>query len=231
MSLFFDEINLYQQAKSNSDLKVNIVSHPLVYSALSTMRSDKTSMADFRYAVHALTPLLVYAATADLSLTKVKLNTPLAPINGRKIQDNIVLIPVLRSGIGMHQPAQVIFPDARTIFAGLSRDESTAIAHWYYDLKELKDLNSGEGTVFIILDPMLATGGSAIETIKRIKQIYPHAKIKMIAMISAPDGIMKLNKEYPDVQITTASVDDHLNDKKYIVPGLGDAGDRQFGTN
>lgn len=226
----YNETKMLQEAKQDDSLHVTIVDHPLVRQALSFMRDQNTDMTGFRTAVQSLTPLLIYEASKDLTEKTVEIYTPLAPIEVKQVKDNVVLIPVLRSGAGMLEPTQRIFPNAPTIFAGMARNEETAEAHWYYDLKKLEGLNGGEGAVFFILDPMLATGGSAVETVKRIKEIYPHAKIKMIAMISAPEGIRKLNKAFPDVPITTAAVDDHLNEKKYIVPGLGDAGDRQFGT-
>lgn len=230
MQKVFDEHSLLDTAKSDSSLTVTIVDHPLVRDALHLMRDKNTTMVDFRSAVHALTPHLIYAATHDLSEQLLLIHTPLSPHKAYIISSKIVLIPVLRSGIGMHEPAQNIFPSAPTIFAGMARDEATAIPHWYYDLKQLEYLHQGKGVVFLILDPMLATGGSAIETIKRIKSIYPKGGIKMISMIASPDGVRLLNKIYPDVQITVAAIDSHLNEKSYIVPGLGDAGDRQFGT-
>lgn len=230
MAKVYDELVLLKRAKADPSLIVTIVDHPLVRDTLSVMRDQATNMSDFRSAVHHLAPHLIYAATSDLAESPVHISTPLSGHMSHRISSKVVLIPVLRSGIGMHEPAQVVFPNAPTIFAGMARDEATAIPHWYYDLKELKYLNHGSEVVFLILDPMLATGGSAIETVKMIKNIYPKGKIKMIAMIAAPEGIRVLNAAYPDVQITVAAVDDHLNDKKYIVPGLGDAGDRQFGT-
>lgn len=226
----YDEKVLLSHAKADTSLIVTIVDHPLVRDILAVMRDQTTGMADFRSAVHSLAPHLIYAATSDLKEQIVTIKTPLATHQASRIVSKIVLIPVLRSGIGMHEPAQNVFPGAPTIFAGMARDEATAIPHWYYDLKQLEYLNHGTGVVFLILDPMLATGGSAIETVKRIKDIYPNGQIKMIAMIACPEGIKSLNTAYPDVQITVAAVDDHLNDLKYIVPGLGDAGDRQFGT-
>ena len=226
----FDEGKMLSQAKANQDLSVMIVDHPLVRTALAIIRDRDTTQVEFRTAVHMLTPHLIYAATKDLCEENIKIETPLAKVTARRVSDKVVLIPILRSGIGMHEPAQNIFPSAPTIFAGMARDEATAIPHWYYDLKQLENLNKGSGVIFLILDPMLATGGSAVETVKRIKDIYPKGVIKMISMIASPEGVKTLNDVYPDVAITAAAVDDHLNDKKYIVPGLGDAGDRQFGT-
>lgn len=230
MAKAYDELALLNQAKSDPSLVVTIVDHPLVRSSLRLMRDQNTTQEDFRTAVYMLAPHLIYSATRDLRETKLTIATPLAKHTSWVISDQVVLIPILRSGIGMHAPAQEIFPSAPTIFAGMARDEATAIPHWYYDLKDLKHLNHGKGVVFLILDPMLATGGSAVETIKRIKDIYPQGEIKMISMIAAPEGIKALNQAHPDVAITVAAVDDHLNRVKYIVPGLGDAGDRQFGT-
>lgn len=230
MAKSYDERALLIKSKTDSSLIVTIVDHPLVRDALSIMRDKKTSMVNFRLSVHKLTPHLIYATTRDLREKTVNITTPLAKYASSRVRDKIVLIPILRSGIGMHEPAEAIFPSAPTIFAGMARDEATAIPHWYYDLKQLEYLNKGDGVVFLILDPMLATGGSAIETVKRIKAIYPKGQIKMISMIAAPEGIKALNKAYPDVSITVAAVDNHLNSQKYIVPGLGDAGDRQFGT-
>ncbi len=226
----YDEIALLKQAQADPSLLVTIVDHPLVRLALSVMRNRHSTQKQFRFAVNSLTPHLVYSAVTDLTEVVEKITTPLAQHSSRIVSDSIVLIPILRSGIGMHAPTQEIFPSAPTIFAGMARDEATAIPHWYYDLKQLENLNHGNGVVFLILDPMLATGGSAIETIRRIKEIYPDGKIKMISMIAAPEGIKDINQHYPDVQITVAAVDDHLNAQKYIVPGLGDAGDSQFGT-
>ncbi len=228
--LEYDEQQLLVSAQADASLHVTIVDHPLVRDCLRVMRDHKTNLENFRAAVYRLAPPLIYAATADLAETKVKIATPLAPVHARRLRDQIVLIPVLRSGVGMLAPAQAIFPAATTIFAGMARDEATAIAHWYYDLKDLAYLNHGAHAVFLILDPMLATGGSAIETVQRIKSIYPQGTVKMISMLAAPEGIRALNKKYPDVQVTVAAVDDHLNQQAYIVPGLGDAGDRQFGT-
>jgi uracil phosphoribosyltransferase len=226
----FDESQMLTLAQANQDLSLTIVDHPLVRTALAVIRDKDTTQVEFRTAVHMLTPHLIYAATRDLTEENVAIKTPLAPMTARRVKDQIVLIPILRSGIGMHEPTQKIFPHAPTIFAGMARDEATAIPHWYYDLKQLEYLNRGMGVVFLVLDPMLATGGSAIETVKRIKDIYPKGVIKMISMIAAPEGVKALNLSYADVAITVAAVDDHLNEKYYIVPGLGDAGDRQFGT-
>jgi uracil phosphoribosyltransferase len=229
-TIVYSEKDMLQKAKADPTLRVTIVDHPLIRQNLAIMRSGATDMMSFRTAVHRLTPQLIYAATNDLVEAEIKIETPLADMIVPKLATRVVLIPVLRSGIGMHEPAQNIFPEAPTIFAGMARDEATAIAHWYYDLKNLPGLDEGSQTLFLILDPMLATGGSSVATVKRIKEVYPKGTIKMVAMISSPEGIRVLSRAYPDVEIITAAVDDHLNEQFYIVPGLGDAGDRQFGT-
>ena len=224
----YSEKKLLTQALANQALRVDIVDHPLVRDSLRLMRDQKTNMVDFRRSVRSLSYQLIYSATSTLLEKEVSISTPLSPMFVSKIADKIVLIPVLRSGIGMLEPAQDIFPTATVIFAGMARDEATAIPHWYYDLKRLDHLGTGRGVVFIVLDPMLATGGSASETVTRIKDIYPSGRIKLVSMIASANGISFLNDRYPDLEITVAAIDDHLNDQKYIVPGLGDAGDRQF---
>lgn len=217
-------------AQGNGGLHCNIIDHPLARTNLRIMRDENTDQVSFCAAVKKLTPLLVYAATTDLALMNTEIKTPIASMIAQEISERIVLVPILRSGFGMVEPTKEIFPKATIICAGMARDEKTAIPYWYYAIKALSKLDGGIGAVFLVLDPMLATGGSAIETMKEIKSVYPAGSIKMISMIAAPEGIKALNNAYPDVQITVAAVDDHLNQVKYIVPGLGDAGDRQFGT-
>lgn len=228
MKKIYSEKNLLSKAQSTLDLRVNIVDHPLVRDSLALMRDQTTSMLDFRRSIKALSYHLIYAASSSLKEIDVEVSTPLAPISVSKIANQIVLIPVLRSGIGMLEPAQEIFPSAPVIFAGMARDEATAIPHWYYDLKLLPNLQGGEGVVFFVLDPMLATGGSAKETVSRIQSIYPKGTIHLVSMIASAAGIKMLNEQCPNLIITVAAIDDHLNERKYIVPGLGDAGDRQF---
>ena len=186
MTKVYGEHSLLLHAQKDPSLHVTIVDHPLVRNLLAIIRNQATTQVKFRTAVHMLTPHLIYAATKDLREEKVEIQTPLAKVNARRLSDRVVLIPILRSGIGMHELAQNIFPSAPTIFAGMARDEATAIPHWYYDLKQLEYLNHGTGVIFLVLDPMLATGGSAVETVKRIKDIYPKGVIKMISMIAAP---------------------------------------------
>ena len=226
----YSEKDLFKKAQL-SKLPITIINHPLIRDGLAQIRDENTPTAEFSAAIQMLSYQLIFAASSDLAEQIRKLNTPLAPFNASVIKSRVVLVPVLRSGDGMLTPARHIFPHAPVIYAGVKRDEATAIPHWYRDLDNLKGLEGGENVVFFILDPMLATGGSAIEVCKRIKQIYPVSTIKMVCIIAAPEGVIALNQSYPNVTISAAALDDHLNEKSYIVPGLGDAGDRQFGTS
>lgn len=226
----YDENGLLTQAQSRQDLKVTIVDHPFVRDILGQLRNENTPPNEFSHLIETITIPLLLAATEDLNEVEVEINTPLASITTRKIKEQIVFIPILRSGFGMIPRAKNMFPDAIIIPVGLERDEKTAQPHWYYDIKKLEKLNGGENTVFLVLDPMLATGGSGAETVGRIKEAYPDAKIKFVGVLAAPEGIEEMNKQHPNVEIIMGAVDDHLNKVAYIVPGLGDAGDRQFGT-
>lgn len=227
----FDEVKMFESTQSNKNLSVTIVNHPLVRDKLGRLRNENTKPKEFREHIECISIPLLLSATSNLTEKKVTVKTPLEKsVTTRQINNQIILIPVLRSGLGMINSANKLIPDARTVHVGLERDEKTAVAHWYLDLRELIDLDGGKGTTFLVLDPMLATGGSGSETISRIKKVYPNAIIKFVGILAAPEGIQKINKDHPDVEIIVAAVDDHLNDIKYIVPGLGDAGDRQFAT-
>lgn len=228
MKQIYSELKLLHSAKSNRAIRANIVDHPLVRDSLLVLRNKNTSISDFRHAIKSLSYHLIYSATISLKEQEVTISTPLAEFVGTKIADKVVLIPVLRSGLGMLEPALEIFPTASVIFAGMARDETTSTPQWYYDLKTLKHLGDGGGVVFIMLDPMLATGGSALATATRINELYPLGRIHLISAIASVEGIAMLNKKCKNLVITVAAVDDHLNEQKYIVPGLGDAGDRQF---
>lgn len=226
----YDEHELLAQAQSNQDLSVTIVDHPLVRHYLGKLRNKETPPREFRDLIEKITIPLLLEATGDLSEVKVEVDTPLTPITTRQIKEQIVFVPVLRSGLGMMHAANEMFPDAVTAHVGLERDENTAEPHWYYDIKKLENLNGGKNTVFLVLDPMLATGGSGAETVGRIEEAYPAAKIKFVGVLAAPEGIKAMNEQHPGVEIVMGAVDERLNDIAYIVPGLGDAGDRQFGT-
>jgi uracil phosphoribosyltransferase len=199
--------------------------HPLVLHKLSRLRDIKTDPKKFRELVQEIAALLVYEATADLSVTQREVTTPMANMTGYELKEKIGLVPILRAGLGMVEGIWELMPTAEVWHIGLYRDEKTLRPVEYYNKLPLEPTVS----VCLILDPMLATGGSAIATVGVLKR-WGVKKIKFVGLIGAPEGIALLQKEHPDVPIHLAAIDDHLNEKGYIVPGLGDAGDRQFGT-
>ena len=199
--------------------------HPLVLHKLSRLRDVKTEPKKFRELVREIAALMVYEATADLAVAPRELETPLAKITGYELKEKIGLVPILRAGLGMVEGIWELMPSAEVWHIGLYRDEKTLRPVEYYNKLPLEPTVS----VCLILDPMLATGGSATATVEVLKR-WGVKKIKFVGLIGAPEGIARMQKEHPDVPIYLAAIDDHLNEKGYIVPGLGDAGDRQFGT-
>lgn len=206
--------------------KVVIMDHPLIQHKLSILRDIETSTKEFRDLVNEIAMLMVYDATRDLPLADKTVETPCGTahckiIAGRKL----AFVPILRAGLGMVEGALQLVPAARVGHIGLYRDETTLKPVEYY-CKLPKDIEKRD--VFV-LDPMLATGGSAIDAISQIKLRKPHS-IKFLCIIAAPEGLDALKKAHPDVDIFCAGMDEKLNENGYIVPGLGDAGDRIFGT-
>lgn len=199
--------------------------HPLVRHKLSRLREKDTNPKKFRELVQEIACLLAYEATADLALTPRAVQTPLAAMTGYELQEKIGLVPILRAGLGMVEGIWELMPGAEVWHIGLYRDEKTLRPVEYYNKLPLEPTVS----VCMILDPMLATGGSATATVEVLKR-WGVKKIKFVGLIGAPEGIARMQAEHPDVPIYLAAIDDHLNEKGYIVPGLGDAGDRQFGT-
>ncbi|MEI6291587.1 MAG: uracil phosphoribosyltransferase [Chloroflexota bacterium] len=199
--------------------------HPLVLHKLSRLRDVKTDPKKFRELVQEIAALLVYEATADLAVTQRQVQTPLATMTGYELKEKIGLVPILRAGLGMVEGIWELMPSAEVWHIGLYRDEKTLRPVEYYNKLPLEPTVS----VCLVLDPMLATGGSATATVAVLKR-WGVKKIKFVGLIGAPEGIAQMQKEHPDVPIYIAAIDDHLNEKGYIVPGLGDAGDRQFGT-
>jgi uracil phosphoribosyltransferase len=199
--------------------------HPLVAHKLSRMRDKGTNPKKFRELVREIAALLAYEATADLLTVERQIETPLAVVSGAELQEKIGLVPILRAGLGMVEGFWELMPTAEVWHIGLYRDENTLQPVQYYNKLPIEPTVS----VCIILDPMLATGGSAVATIDIVKR-WGVRKIKFVGLIGAPEGIALLHKHHPEVPIHLAAVDDHLNERGYIVPGLGDAGDRQFGT-
>lgn len=206
-------------------MQVHIVSHPLIQHKLTIMRKKETSSNDFRRLLEEITVLLGYEVTKDLALEDIPIETPVAPATGKRLSGKKVgIVPVLRAGFGMVEGMLQLLPSARVGVIGLYRDPKTLSPVEYYC--KLPDVNDRD---FIVVDPMLATGGSAVAAIDMLKA-KGVKNIKFLCLVSAPEGVKRLNDAHPDVPIYTAALDDHLNEHGYIVPGLGDAGDRIFGT-
>jgi uracil phosphoribosyltransferase len=199
--------------------------HPLVLHKLARLRDKRTEPKKFRELIRELSALLTYEATMDLLVRPVKVSTPLTETQGFDLKEKIGLIPILRSGLGMVEGIWSLMPSAEVWHIGLYRHERTLKPVAYYNRLPVAPTVS----VCLILDPMLATGGSAVATVDILKN-WGVAKIKFIGLIAAPEGIKRLHDAHPDVPIHLAAVDERLNENGYIVPGLGDAGDRQFGT-
>jgi uracil phosphoribosyltransferase len=204
---------------------VSASKHPLVAHKLSRLRDKSTDPKRFRELVREISALLAYEATYDLLTIPRDVETPLAKMSGADLKEKIGLIPILRAGLGMVEGIWELMPSAEVWHIGLYRDERTLKPVEYYNKLPTEPTVS----VCLILDPMLATGGSATATVNVLKR-WGAKKIKFVGIIGAPEGISRLQSDHPDVDIFLAAIDDHLNEKGYIVPGLGDAGDRQFGT-
>lgn len=205
--------------------QVHISRHPLVQHKLALLRDCNTEPKKFRELVRELAILLAYEATADLATEEVAVTTPLATARGARLREQIGLIPILRAGLGMVEGVWEMMPSAEVWHIGLYRDERTLRPVEYYNKLPVDPTVQ----VCLILDPMLATGGSATATVSILKR-WGAQRIKFVGLIAAPEGIAALTTAHPDVAIYVAAIDDHLNERGYIVPGLGDAGDRQFGT-
>lgn len=206
-------------------MQVNIIDHPLIQHKLTIMRKKETSSADFRKLLEEITMLMGYEATRDLPLEDVEIETPIQKTVGKRLTGKkIAIVPVLRAGFGMVQGLLDLNPSARIGVIGLYRDPETLKPVEYYC-----KLPNIENRSFIIVDPMLATGGSSVAAIQMLKD-RGVKDIRLMCLVAAPEGVDTVNKAHPDVKIYTAAVDECLNEHGYIVPGLGDAGDRIFGT-
>jgi uracil phosphoribosyltransferase len=203
---------------------VRVVNHPLAAARLTTLRDERSDNGAFRVALRDLTMMLVYEATRDALRETFTVRTPLAETVGTRLAKPPLLVPVLRAGLGMVDQAHVLIPEARVGFVGVARNEETAEPMPY--LESLPDDLRGQPVM--VLDPMLATGGSMIHTIGLLHRRHAD-DITVLCVVVAPEGIAALEKTSAGVRVFTAAVDDGLNDISYIVPGLGDAGDRQFG--
>jgi uracil phosphoribosyltransferase len=204
---------------------VHLVDHPLVHDALVSLRDKRTPPELFRRAATRISVLLATEATRDLPAKGVTVDTPIGPAPGRRVGTDVVVVPVLRAGLGMLDAVLELIPGARVGHIGLQRDEMTAVASQYYS-KLPADLG---GSYVLMIDPMLATGGSAVSGLDLLRKAGAKA-VRIVCIVAAPEGIALVERHHPDVHIYTPVVDTGLNAQKYIVPGLGDFGDRLYGT-
>lgn len=205
---------------------VEVIGHPLVQHKLTLLRKKQTSTIEFRRLLGELAALMAYEVTRDLPLREVAIETPVAPATGKAIDGKkVVLVAILRAGIGLLDGMLDVVPGARVGHVGLYRDEQTLHLVEYY-FRMPRDLEARDA---IVVDPMLATGNSAIAALDRIKAQRPRS-LRFVCLVSCPEGIANLRARHPDVPVFTAAIDERLNEHGYIVPGLGDAGDRYFGT-
>lgn len=204
---------------------VHIVEHPLVHDALAILRNSATPPELFRRMAVRISLLLAAEATRDLPTSGVTVTTPLGPARGTRVSGDVVVVPVLRAGLGMLDAVLELIPSARVGHIGLQRDEITAVASRYY----ARLPGTLDGSFVLMIDPMLATGGSAVAALDMLREAGAR-NIRMICIVSAPEGIALVEARHPDVRIFTPVIDERLNDQKFILPGLGDFGDRLYGT-
>jgi len=204
---------------------LKLINHPLITHKLSIIRRKETGTRDFRENLSEIAGLMAYEITRDLPLRDIIIETPISSCTTSELSKGIVLVPILRAGLGMVDGITSLIPTAKVGHIGLYRDHETLEPTEYY-AKFPSDLSEA---VVMVLDPMLATGGSASAAIKALKK-RGATTIKLVCIVGAPEGVARVEKDHPDVDIYLAALDSHLNDKGYIVPGLGDAGDRLFGT-
>jgi uracil phosphoribosyltransferase len=205
-------------------MEVSVVNHPLAAARLTTLRDERTDNAAFRSALRDLTHMLVYEATRNARCEQISVRTPLTETVGVRLANPPLLVPVLRAGLGMVDQAHALIPEARVGFVGVARDEETHLPTPYLESLP-SDLSSQP---VMVLDPMLATGGSMAYTIELLR-CRGAVDITVVCVVCAPVGVSTLEKAAPDARLFTAAIDEGLNEVAYIVPGLGDAGDRQFG--
>ncbi|HJZ70388.1 MAG TPA: uracil phosphoribosyltransferase [Vicinamibacterales bacterium] len=206
-------------------MPVHIVNHPLVHDALVRLRDKDTSPEHFRQAATRISVLLAAEALGDMPTDDVTVETPLGPAPGRRVGRDVVVVPVLRAGLGMLDAVLELVPGARVGHIGLQRDEMTAIASQYYSKLPARL----DGSYVLMIDPMLATGGSAVAALDLLEAAGATV-VRMICIVAAPEGVGLVERRHPTVEIYTPVVDRELNAHKYIVPGLGDFGDRLYGT-
>ena len=205
--------------------KVVILNHPLIDHKMAKIRNKETDTKTFRENVNEISALMAYEITRDLDTHTVEVETPLAKTHCKMLKNQVVLVPILRAGLGMVEGIQSLIPTAKVGHLGLYRDEKTLLPHIYYAKfpKEVK------GSTVLLLDPMLATGGTVVESIRVLKE-QGVTDIRYVGIVGCPEGVAMLEKHFPEIDIYLAAMDEKLNDLGYIVPGLGDCGDRLFGT-
>lgn len=204
---------------------LKVLNHPLITHKLTQMRKVTTGTKDFREQLDEIAGLMAYEISRDLPLHDVDIVTPVAPTKAQELAKDVVLVPILRAGLGMVDGIRGLIPTAKVGHIGLYRDEETLEPHEYF----AKFPSNMPEAVVMVLDPMLATGGSASAAITMLKRRHA-SSIKLVCLVGAPEGVARIEKDHPDVDIYLAALDEKLNDHGYIVPGLGDAGDRIFGT-
>lgn len=202
------------------------ITHPCVQHKLALIRNKETGHKLFRELAKEITMFLCYEALKEVNVTQVMVETPLAQAQCHKITEDLVVVPILRAGVGMLEGVLELLPTARVGFVGMYRDPATKLPVAYY--KRLP--HESNSALYVLIDPMLATGGSTVATIDLLKA-NGATRIVVVCIVTCPEGLQKVEAAHPDVKIYTASIDDHLDERKYIVPGLGDAGDRLFGTS
>lgn len=202
-----------------------VFEHPLINHKLTQMRDISTGTKNFRQNLDEIAGLMAYEITRDLPVKPVEVETPITKMSGSEISKEIVLVPILRAGLGMVNGILNLVPTAKVSHIGMYRDEETLLPHEYF----FKYPSMLAESVVMVLDPMLATGGSAAAAISSLKR-EGAKNIKLVCLVGVPEGVKKIEEEHPDVDIYLAALDEKLNEKGYIVPGLGDAGDRIFGT-
>ena len=205
-------------------MSVTVVSHPLVSHALTILRDRLTGSADFRRAAEQAATAVILECARSLPTRSVNIETPLEPMSSETVETPIVVVPILRAGLALLDPAVKLLPNVSVGYFGMERDENTALARTYY-----KKLPPIAGNVVLVMDPMLATGGSATYALQQIMQEQP-LRVSLVCIVAAPEGIAKVTGEFPDVDIYCGAIDRELDHRKYILPGLGDFGDRMFGT-
>lgn len=205
--------------------KIHVLDHPLIKHKLTNIRNKETKTKDFYQNVQEIASLMAYEISRDFPLKDIEIETPICKSIQKELASDVVIVPILRAGLGMVDGIREIIPSAKVGFIGLYRDEETLEPHEYY----AKFPDTINNSIVLLVDPMLATGGSAIAAIDLLKK-RGVKDIRYVGLVAAPEGIEALSKAHPDVEIFTAAKDEKLNENGYIVPGLGDCGDRLFGT-